>query len=348
MYYLKYRPQKVAEIDAELVRVRLEKILSHKSLPHAFLFAGPKGTGKTSAARILAKAVNCEKNTFAKRGKSFEPCNRCSSCKSITTGTAADILEMDAASHRKIDDIRDLISKISFAPVTARYKVYIIDEVHMLTKEAFNALLKTLEEPPANTVFVLATTEPEALPKTIISRCLNIQFKRATHKEIVHMLRRISRKEKLKVPKETLNYIAQYADYSFRDGAKILEEAVVQKTLSIDGVNSIIGLAVNETDLLHHIDQHKLQASLDWIRDAAHNGADFGVLTKRLLEILHQLLLTKNEIEVKVLGEYNFTEKEILRLMKLFQEAYRQLKYTPIEQLPLEIAVAEFISIRQN
>ena len=157
--YRKYRPQKIAEIDNPEVREKLEKILSSGKPPHAFLFSGPKGTGKTSSARIIAKSLNCEKNN----GKG-EPCNRCSTCLSITNGTNLDILEIDAASNRGIDEIRDLRDKIRLAPAGARKKIYIIDEVHMLTTEAFNALLKTLEEPPEHALFVLCTTNAEKLP----------------------------------------------------------------------------------------------------------------------------------------------------------------------------------------
>src|SRR3990167_7835570 len=180
VFYLKYRPQKASELDSEEVRKKLSSVLSSKRpFAHAFLFTGPKGLGKTSAARIVARVVNC---TNRKPGE-IEPCNRCLQCKSIIEGTNLDVLEIDAASNRGIDEIRDLREKIRLSPVSATKKVYIVDEVHMLTTEAFNALLKTLEEPPGHVVFILCTTEIHKVPGTIISRCLRIQFKKATEEE---------------------------------------------------------------------------------------------------------------------------------------------------------------------
>jgi len=172
MYFLKYRPQTIAELDLESVRHQLEQILKQEKIPQAFLFAGPRGAGKTSAARILAKAINC------RQPKGVEPCNQCSLCREITAGSSLDVLEIDAASNRGIDDIRQLRERVGLAPAQAKYKVYIIDEVHMLTKEAFNALLKTLEEPPAHVVFVLCTTDPEKIIPTILSRLLRVDFRR--------------------------------------------------------------------------------------------------------------------------------------------------------------------------
>src|SRR3989339_2148575 len=175
--YRKYRPQKLADLDIEEVRQKLEKTLSSPYLPHAYLFAGPKGTGKTSAARIVAKILNCEKI----KGKTtqVEPCNRCDSCLSITGGRHFDVLEIDAASNRGIEEIRDLREKIKLVPVSGKFKVYIIDEAHMLTPDAFNAFLKTLEEPPAHAIFILCTTNPTKLPLTIISRLQRFNFSRA-------------------------------------------------------------------------------------------------------------------------------------------------------------------------
>lgn len=198
--YRKYRPQKLADLDSEKIRERLTRVLSASYFPHAFLFSGPKGTGKTSAARIVAKALNCEKNKKQRtknkeqktknkeqrtKNSEVEPCNSCESCISITEGRNLDILEIDAASNRGIEEIRDLREKIKLAPVSAKYKVYIIDEVHMLTNEAFNALLKTLEEPPGHAVFILATTEPDKLLPTIISRCIRLNFHKAVKDEII-------------------------------------------------------------------------------------------------------------------------------------------------------------------
>ena len=218
-YYLKYRPQKVSELDLISVRESLEKILKSKKIPHAFLFSGPKGIGKTSAARIFAKSINC----LGKR-KDFEPCNKCDVCQEITNGSSLDLIEIDAASNRGIDDIRSLREKIKLSPARCRYKVYIVDEAHMLTTEAFNALLKTLEEPPAHAVFILCTTEPEKLPKTIVSRCLQIKFQKAKKEEVINSLKRVVKGEKLEVEKEVLAEISVNAEGSFRDAQKILDQ----------------------------------------------------------------------------------------------------------------------------
>src|SRR3990167_6528347 len=212
-YYLKYRPQKISDLDIKEVSSALGEILAAKDVPHAFLFVGPKGTGKTSAARIVAKAVNCT----AKRGNppaGGEPCNKCEACLSLSRGNALDLIEIDAASNRGIDDIRDLREKIRLAPANLSKKVYIIDEAHMLTKEAFNALLKTLEEPPEHAMFVLCTTEPQKLPETIISRCLHIAFKPPTDEEMKRSLRRVAKGEGLQIDDEGFAQISKLSSGS--------------------------------------------------------------------------------------------------------------------------------------
>src|SRR5215469_4743338 len=197
VFYRKYRPQHISDLDSASVRQTLYAVLQ-KNIPHAFLFTGPKGLGKTSTARIVAKVVNCEKR---KKGET-EPCNICSQCVSIASGTNVDVLEIDAASNRGIDEIRELKEKIRLAPVLAIQKVYIIDEVHMLTTEAFNALLKTLEEPPEHAMFILCTTEAHKVPETIVSRCFQIMFKPATDQEIARSLERVAKGENLKIEKD--------------------------------------------------------------------------------------------------------------------------------------------------
>jgi len=206
-FYLKYRPQRLNELDLAAVREALTEVLKAKSLPHAWLFSGPKGTGKTSAARILAKAINCQKRHPPAGGA--EPCQKCGSCIAVSSGRSLDIIEIDAASNRGIDDIRDLKEKIRLAPAQLKYKVYIIDEVHMLTAEAFNALLKTLEEPPEHAVFILATTEPAKLPETITSRCFLIPFNRASEAEIIRSLNRVIIGEHIKIAGGDLAAVAE-------------------------------------------------------------------------------------------------------------------------------------------
>src|SRR3990167_2336485 len=234
MFYLKYRPKKIAELDNVRAKDILIKILNSSEIPHALLFVGDKGTGKTSAARLFAKSINCLKNKFSKNNKDVEPCNDCKNCKSIDTSSSIDIVEMDAASNRGIDEVRKIIQESTFAPMGNRYRVFIIDEAHMITNDAFNALLKTLEEPPKSVIFILATTNLEKMPKTIRSRCNIVNFAKAKKNDIISMLEKIIRKEKIKIDKELITLIAQHADSSFRDAAKILEELTVQQILSYE------------------------------------------------------------------------------------------------------------------
>lgn len=343
MFYLKYRPQTIEEIDNQAIREKIKTFVSSKKISHALLFAGPKGTGKTSTARILAKIVNCQNNFFAAKSKSSEPCNQCDNCRLITKDSSLDVVEIDAASNRGIDEIRSLIEQVKFVPVHCRFKVYIIDEVHMLTKESFNAFLKTLEEPPTKVIFVLATTQAEKLPKTVISRCIRFNFAKAKDEEILRMLKRISQKEKISTKDEVLNFIARHCDHSFRDAAKIFEEAVILKTLDLDGLKKILGLGISNFDLLKSLEKKDLKKALYFIESFSQQGGDFKTLIESSLDSFHLLLLKKNRVDVKIEEDYNFSLKETARLIKLFQEAYNSLKYSPIEALPLELAVVEFI-----
>ncbi len=342
MLYLKYRPQTIAEIDSVAVREKLGNLLEAKTPSHAFLLTGSRGTGKTSSARVIAKSLNCEENARAGKGNSFEPCNKCDTCKSITRGVASDVFELDAASHRKIDDIRDLIEGVAYSPVSCRFKVYIIDEVHMLTREAASALLKTLEEPPAHAVFVLATTDKEALPSTIISRCINIEFGKAQEQELVSMMKRIAKQEAIKVDEELLALIARHAEGSFRDGVKLLEQAIEQKALTAEEFNKITGSLKSELAFLKLLQKKEQKEALTFLEELDQAGGSFKVLTEDLLDSLHRLLLSKNGIKTGLLEELDFSIKEIAILMKLLIKAYEDLKISPIESVPLSIVVIEY------
>ena len=324
-FYLKYRPQKISELDLALVRAALGEILKAKSSPHAWLLTGPKGTGKTSSARIIAKSVNCLKS-----GKdSAEPCNRCDSCLSITKGTALDVLEIDAASNRGIDDIRDLKDKINLSPSRLKYKVYIIDEVHMLTKEAFNALLKTLEEPPKHALFILATTEAEKLPATVVSRCLVIRFTKASPAELLRSLKRVAKGENLKVKDEKLADIAAAADGSFRDAVKLLEHPVKFKPLQLD-------------DWLVLVYQRQTKPALVWLQQAWEEGAQPRQLILTAIERLRQVLLRRLGVDS---GEDIAALSDITTLKLLLGRlitAAGEIKTSSIETLPLELAVVEW------
>ncbi len=342
-YYLKYRPQKIAELDLASVRESLEKVLKSKKIPHALLFSGPRGTGKTSAARIFAKAVNCQ----TKR-KTFEPCNRCKLCQAITDGRALDLIEIDAASNRGIDDVRELRDKIKLSPAECRYKVYIIDEVHMLTNEAFNALLKTLEEPPEHAVFILCTTIPEKLPETIVSRCLRFNFKKAAAEEVFRSLQRVVRGEKLKVEKGTLEEIAQSADGSFRDAQKVLDQlAMGKKKVTLKETKELLGKieAMAPDRLLGLLAEKSLKGALLEIDRIVSLGTDLShycqdILDKLRLGLLAQAGLAEISSPEETTG---FSISELTDLIRLFSQAAKDLKTNPIPQLPLELAVVEWL-----
>jgi len=343
-YYLKYRPQLIFELDLIEVRAELSQILvakrKSKKIPHALLFAGPKGTGKTSAARIFAKAINC-----LKPKKSGEPCNQCLNCTEITNGTALDLIEIDAASNRGIDDIRDLREKIKLSPSRFPYKVYIIDEVHMLTNEAFNALLKTLEEPPAHAIFILCTTDPQKLPATIISRCVKFNFRKARPAEVESCLERVVMGEKIKAEKGVLEAISISVDGSFRDAHKLLEQlAVSGPKITLKHTQGLLSLTeeLSPVKLLILLSQKETKAALKEIDRVVQLGGDLAVFTQAVLDTLRQAMLYQlkvSETEPKIKA---FDIGGIKVLINLFSQAFIDLKYNPIPQLPLELVVVEW------
>lgn len=341
VFYRKYRPQKIDELDSESVRENLSSIFSSKSSIHAFLFTGPKGLGKTSAARIIAKVINCTGK------KSIEPDNKCEQCVSITNGTNLDVLEIDGASNRGIDEIRDLREKIKLAPFKATKKVYIIDEVHMLTQEAFNALLKTLEEPPAHTVFILCTTEAQKVPETIASRCFRVNFERATNEEIVRSLGRIVKAEKIKIDKEALTEIANLSEGSFRDAAKILEEVCVfagRKNITSDLVNqkyNTLGIGQKVSEMIDALSSKETKKALQICKTLAKEGMDFKFFIQALVERLHYLLLVEAGVEDSK-EQSKLSLSEIQKLFELLSTAYQDTKYSILPQAPLEIAILDW------
>lgn len=341
MFYLKYRPKNLSEIDNSRVRDILKKILEGKNLPHALLFIGQKGTGKTSAARIFAKAINCLKNKFSHSSSSIEPCNQCSNCLTITQGTSTDVLEIDAASNRGIEEIKNLIKEAAFLPMRTNYRVFIIDEAHMITNEGFNALLKTLEEPPKTTIFILATTNSEKLPKTIISRCVKVNFGKARKEDIISMLKRISHAEGLTYDNRLLSLIATHSENSFRDAAKLLEELSIQKITSFEAAEKLLGVR-GKNNFRQLIEEADLKKTLDWIEEFSQAGGDFKNLIEQTLDELRLMLLAKKGVVTEEDFQTPLTASQITSLIKLLMEAYQNLKFSPIESLPLEIAIVEF------
>ncbi|HWA51657.1 MAG TPA: DNA polymerase III subunit gamma/tau [Patescibacteria group bacterium] len=333
--YLKYRPQTLDELDLESVRTNLKNILSSGNIPHAFLFSGPKGTGKTSAARILAKIINCTNLT-----KDGEPCNSCTSCLSITNGNSMDIIELDAASNRGIDDIRALKEGVYLAPVSSKKKIYIIDEAHMLTLEAANAFLKTLEEPPAHVIFILATTNPEKLPQTVISRLTQINFTKASVKDISRQLNRVAKGENIKIEDKAIEKISKFADGSFRDAVKILETLSFKtKDIKEADVDNLFQTSANSSlEFFQILETRNTKNILEFIENFIKNGGQIKNLTTEILENIHQSILGKNNLGEDNLA--NFSLEELINLNNLISESL--IQNSPINHLPFEIAIIKF------
>jgi DNA polymerase-3 subunit gamma/tau len=337
-FYLKYRPQTLQDLDLISVRESLKKIVASGNIPHAFLFAGPRGTGKTSAARILAKAVNCQKP-----GVDGEPCNKCDQCISITKGDNLDILELDAASHRGIEDIRALRDSVKLAPARAKKKVYIIDEAHMLTSEASNALLKTLEEPPTHVMFILATTNPEKLIETVRSRTTKIAFNKAILDEIVGMLKKVVKGEKLKADDGAMHVIAQASDGSFRDAVKILEQLVGEKVkLEQRSVSDFLlsSRDFDVTELLTLLAKHDAQAAISFVDRCIESGTQAKMILDETVKKLRSILLTKVGLADDSFD--GLTKADCVLLIKFFMRASREQRYAVLDQLPMEIAIIDW------
>ncbi len=339
MFYLKYRPRRIEEIDNQEIKRKVKRLLENKNIPHAILLTGPKGIGKTSIARIIAKSINCLNNSFAQKSNSVDACNQCANCQAIDNSQSVDVIEIDAASNRGIDEIRQIIKNTSFLPMLARNRIFIIDEVHMITPEGFNAFLKTLEEPPPNVYFILATTNPERVPPTIRSRTFILNFAKADKNDVVSMLKRIATGENIKINENVYKLIAQHSDNSFRDAAKLFEELVIQNIFNdVESVKNYLGL--RKDSFLTLIQKKDLKAILEWLNNFYQTNGNFKILIEDTLQELREQLIniTLSKGDVK----YHFTKKQIAVLMKKLLEAYNLLKISPIESIPLEIAIIEY------
>ena len=335
--YRKYRSQTFSEILGQdsITKVLTESI-KQGNIAHAYLFTGPRGTGKTSMARILAKALNCTKR------KNADPCNKCENCKNINNNSFLDLIEIDAASNRGIDEIRDLKEKVGFLPVEGTYKVYIIDEVHMLTSEAFNALLKTLEEPPDNVVFILATTEAHKLPATVISRTQRLDFKLASSKQLKNKLKYILKKEEIIYDEGALETIINTAGGSFRDAESILEKVLSSsgykkdKELNSEDVSKVLGLAKSEyiVELIDLIVDGNIKEAIESVQSMSREGVDFNQVLKQLLFKLRQELIDN----VKG-GKSKYKIKDLYVFIKAFNEALDQMRNAVVVTLPIEMAI---------
>jgi len=292
VFALKWRPNNFDEIIGQKnVVTTLKSALQKNRLAHAYLFAGPRGIGKTSTARILAKALNC------KNGPALEPCGKCSSCLEISQSRSLDVIEIDGASNTGVEDVRTLRENVKFSPTAGKFKIYIIDEVHMLSTAAFNALLKTLEEPPDFVKFIFATTHPDKIPSTVLSRCQRLDFRRISVIEIISQLEKIVKAEKIGVDKEVLFAIAKAGDGSLRDAESILDQLVAfsQDKVSLKDVNSVLGLVEQDAlfEITDKIIEKNPKAVLDLFNKLTEEGKDIGVFLNNLIEHFRNLMIAK-------------------------------------------------------
>lgn len=352
----KWRPMVFEEVvNQKHVVSTLKNAIQKQRIANAYLFAGPRGVGKTTVARILSKAINCE------NGPTVNPCNTCSSCVEITSGRSLDVFEIDGASNRGIDEVRNLRENLKYAPTKGKHKIYIIDEVHMLTTEAFNALLKTLEEPPSKVMFIFATTEPHKIPATILSRCQRFDFKRIVLSEIIDHLKQICESENIIVDDEALHLIAKKADGGMRDAQSLLDQAISFCGENVTGkeISELLGIIDQEiffrmTDIISKKDN---KSGLTLINEIFFNGFDLNEFLMGLNEHFRNILIVKStnstetiEITENYAQRYldianSFQEEELLRLIHITSETEYNIKRSPNPRLKLELAVMKMIKL---
>ncbi len=361
--YRKYRPQRLEEIvGQEHIKKALTNAISMNKISHAYLFTGPRGTGKTSTARIFAKSLNC------KEGPTITPCGVCENCVDITNSVPMDVIEIDAASNRKVEDAQNILEKVMYAPVNSRYKIYIIDEVHMLSNTAFNALLKTLEEPPKNVIFILATTEVHKVLDTIKSRCQRFDFRRITTDDIVKHLRYISDKEGINITDDALFTIAKNSAGGMRDSIALLDQLSIldgEEAISTDDINNLLGRISFDTlhNLAEAIVNSTPQDAIEVLEKIYNSGNEPTQILTNLLDYLKNLLIVKNckpEIifELTQLNETQIKElntqadkletHQITFLIDKTSSYIKEVKSTNNPRLWLEVGIIDLANLTEN
>ncbi len=355
----KWRPQKFNEVvGQEHITATLKNAIKNNRIAHAYLFTGPRGVGKTTTARILAKTMNCL------NPKDFEPCNECEMCKSIQSGQSMDIIEIDGASNRGIDEIRTLRDSVKYAPTKSKFKIYIIDEVHMLTKESFNAFLKTLEEPPAHTIFIFATTDVHKVPLTIISRCQRFDFRRIQLDTIKALLAKIAKEEKIDIDDKTLTIIAKKADGALRDAESFFDQVVsfCEDKIDSETVSKMLNLVDDEIYFLisDAVLERNFKAVFDVTEKIYENGWNFIDFTDGLIEHFRNIMtvvLSQNTGLVETADVYRtrymdyidkFSEGDILRILNFLSKTQQELRYTQNQKLKVEISLTQLIGLERS
>jgi len=354
----KWRPQVFEDVIGQRsITQTLQNAISQNRVSHAFLFTGARGVGKTSTARILAKALDCEK------GPHINPCNQCANCKEITDGTSMDVIEIDGASNRGIEEIRELRENVRYTPAKSRYKIFIIDEVHMLTREAFNALLKTLEEPPGHIIFIFATTEPHKIPATILSRCQRYDFKRIPLKEIIDSLREIAEREGIQISPRGLLMIARESEGSMRDGQSLLDQVISYggKEIRDEDINEVLGLIDRKilSDTIEAIADRNGDRCVEIVEHIYHYGYDIQHFCQELLQYLRNLILVKvsehpeglielspEELEglKKQAGRFEF--EQLNHLFSLLLKGEEEIAQSTFPRTMLEITLIRMATLR--
>jgi len=338
--YRRWRSQSFADVVGQTHIVQtLQNSLNSGRIAHAYLFTGPRGTGKTTIARLLAKGLNCV------NGPTADFCGQCHECVGITNGNSLNVIEIDGASNRGIDEIRELREQVRFAPTDGRYRVYIIDEVHMLTTEAFNALLKTLEEPPARVVFILATTDPQKIPATILSRCQRYDFRRFSTEQICEHLRYVLSKEGVQAEQEALELVAEHAQGGMRDALGIIDQCMAYSDrISSQVVSEILGVAPRSriVSFLQALDKQKLESVFKEINDLYMEGKNLHQFVKDIISFLRDLVLqTVNAADLNL----SWSKADLVQMLEVFSQCERDMRYVSTTSIPLELAVLKLTQI---